>query len=185
MPTRRLSEYRRRPRRGSTAALRSHNVFLERFASNGDRISVSPGIKIGLGETIRLVTDGVQNGTINPPEFVIIDTATDATVLRRDFGGGAVASGNVWVDVQAPNYPGTFALKAHAQTYPFLPVTHESDTFIFRTSDSPDPLPEGTPCQGPFCDFKFDKLVTASIVIAVAYVAGQGIGLAKTVTPRR
>lgn len=149
----------------AVAALASHTVTVNRRSGN----TFSPiaiGGQVFPGEAVRLLTRGIDNQSINEPDFFIFD-ASGELVFRRRVTANLV--GNAWIDIAAPFVEGNYRLVVHAQSFPFLPTTHTGETSFEVSADAPDPPDE--PPGGGILDFlgSTTGLILAGAALVVAF----------------
>ena len=128
------------------AQLHHHTVHVQRVV--GDRgVSVPAGSEVGPNETIRLIATGISYSAIHAPDFAIYDEDGSEVWRQRNVGvsGGGLGM-TAWVDLAAPVEVGEYRVVVHAQSFPWLPQTHITET-TFRVSRTPPDKPD-KPIEG-------------------------------------
>ena len=114
----------------------THSVSVLR-RTNGSFTPIGVGDAVTPGEAVRYYAQDVMFATV-PVEFVVLN-AQGEVVFR--FEAKSIAfTGKAWVDTAAPLQEGPYTLVAHAQSVPFLGLTHEATTSFRVSADAPEPI---------------------------------------------
>lgn len=143
------------------ARVQSHVAAVLR-RTDGTFAPIVDGGAVRPREAVRYWASGVQYQSVHAPEFEVQD-AVGNTVF--DFIAGATLGGDAWVDTGAPATEGRYVLIVHAQSFPFLPFTHESRV-NFQVSLSAPPPPPPPPST-------INTLVKGVVVAAGVVVGGM------------
>ena len=147
----------------------SHTVTVER-RSNGSFAPILSGEAVKPEEAIRLLATGVNQQLFHTPEFIITDNLGNQ-VFRRN--AGASPQGDAWIDTQAPLREGEYVFLVIAQSYPFLPFTHQAST-IFKVDTNAPPPPSAPPEKGLLPGLGDVKGIVIALAVLVGLVAVGG-----------
>ncbi|GEM_PF-5206769 len=104
-----------------------------------------PSDTVGPGEEVVLYATDVANQSVHAPEFVVQDIG-GAILLDIAVGAGTL-TGVAMTAWRAPEVEGSYTFTVHAQSFPFLPFTHEVSTQFQVRADAPPP-PSPPPSTG-------------------------------------
>lgn len=147
----------------------SHSVLIQR-RSDGWFSPLPPGGLVRPNENIRYSTSGIVNQNINSPDFVVMDEAGEIKLRQSVL---ANLAGNAWIDMAAPSEKGAYTLIVHAQTFPFLPFTHEAKR-TFAVSDLAPVPPTPPPSEPGFLD-QLKQFAWIGVILVGLVVASQVI----------